>query len=101
MIFGDFSYALSHHCTVAWVTRHEHSKGVKDRSRPEGPKAGPKSRNLEVGPLDFYIVPVYWNNNRIQLGIIEQVEFFNLASPLLLLRLYCNSPFKVIHVQGK
>ena len=46
----DFSNALSHHCTVAWVTRPERSKGVKDvikqarraQSRPEGPQ--PRSR---------------------------------------------------------
>ena len=43
--------------TSAWVTRPERPKGVKDvikqarraQSRPEGPKAGPKGRNLEVG----------------------------------------------------
>ena len=30
VIFWDFSYALFHHCTVAWVTRPEGRKGVKD-----------------------------------------------------------------------
>ena len=29
-IFLDFSNELSHHCTVAWVTRPERPKGVKD-----------------------------------------------------------------------
>ena len=49
MIFLDFSNALSNHCTVEWVTRHERPRGVKDevkqaqrplpRSRaPKGPK---------------------------------------------------------------
>ena len=33
----------------AWVTRPERPKGPKS-SRPEGPKAGPKGRQLEVGP---------------------------------------------------
>ena len=41
---GNFGF-LSHHCTVAWVTRPERPKGVKDvikqarraQSRPEGP----------------------------------------------------------------
>ena len=50
--FLDFSNALSNHCTVAWVTRPERPKGVKrtKSSRPEGPKAVPKGRYLEVGP---------------------------------------------------
>ena len=30
VIFLDFSNALSNHCTVAWVTRPERPKGVKD-----------------------------------------------------------------------
>ena len=42
-----FSNTLSNHCTVAWVTRPEHPKGVKDevkqarraQSRPEWPQA--------------------------------------------------------------
>ena len=29
VIFCDVSNALSNHCTVAWVTRHERPKGVK------------------------------------------------------------------------
>ena len=40
VIFWDFSNALSHHCTVAWVTRPERPKGVK-------------GRNIEAGPIDF------------------------------------------------
>ena len=39
VIFGDFSNALSHHCTVAWVTRPERPKGVKNV--------------IKQGPLDF------------------------------------------------
>ena len=46
---------LFHHCTVAWVTRPERQKAVKDvikqtrraQSRPEGPQ--PRSRGPE-GP---------------------------------------------------
>ena len=30
VIFLDFSNSLSHHCIVAWVTRPERLKGVKD-----------------------------------------------------------------------
>ena len=34
-----FSNALSHHCTVAWVTRPEHPKDLKDviKQGSEGP----------------------------------------------------------------
>ena len=41
VIFLDISNALSHYCTVAWVTRPERPKGVKDII--------PKGRYLEVG----------------------------------------------------
>ena len=45
--FYPMANALSNHCTVAWVTRPERSKGAKDevkqarraQSRPEGPPA--------------------------------------------------------------
>ena len=38
VIFLDFSNALSNHCTVAWVTRPERPKGVKDQvKQAEGP----------------------------------------------------------------
>ena len=30
LICLDFSNALSHHCTVAWVTRPQRPQGVKD-----------------------------------------------------------------------
>ena len=42
---------MYYHCTVAWVTRPERPKGVKDKVKQvEEPKAGPISRYLEVGP---------------------------------------------------
>ena len=47
VIFLDISNALSHYCTVAWVTRPERPKGVKDII--------PKGRYLEVGPLPLEV----------------------------------------------
>ena len=42
----DFSNV---YCTIAWVTRPELPKGVKEVLK-QGPKAGLKGCNLEVGP---------------------------------------------------
>ena len=50
----DFSNALSHHCTVAWVTRPERPKGVK-----EGIKQA--QSNLEVGPRRAPRLLVFFN----------------------------------------
>ena len=53
-LFLDFSNALSNHCNVAWVTRPERTKGVKDEvkqvpSRPEvRPWRGPQNSNTYI-----------------------------------------------------
>ena len=54
--FLVFSNALSHHCTVAWVTRPERPKGVRDEvkqawratSQKSGPNGAPRL------PVDWY-----------------------------------------------
>ena len=44
VIFWNFFNTLYHHCTVAWVTRPERPKGVKEVIKQA------QSLNLEVGP---------------------------------------------------
>ena len=55
---NNFSNALSHHCTDAWVTRPERPKG-----REGSYQAGPKGRSLEVGAqrAPRLLVIVYFN----------------------------------------
>ena len=55
---NKFSNALSHHCTVAWVTRPERPKGVKDvvkqaRRAPNQPEGLQPRSQAPGGPLDF------------------------------------------------
>ena len=50
LFFSDFFGFLTILCFVAWVTWPERPKGAKDKIKmPEGQKAGPKGRQLEVG----------------------------------------------------
>ena len=45
--------ALSHHCTVAWVTRPPYPKGVKDVIKQAQSRPQPRSRGPEAPRLPF------------------------------------------------
>ena len=52
--FGFHYNALSHHCTVVWVTLPERLKGVKDIIK--------QAQRVQSGPLDFWYFNMYHCN---------------------------------------